>query len=550
MGIRLTARQMLFGYVAVMAPLVAVHYALAGTRGWTSVVINVLGILVLLAGAAVNHPARRAPWLLLAAANLAARSGIGSLALPKYPLIVPLLKYPLIIAAFLIFIRCRAAGRDPRKWADALIPAMGLALFAWFLIVRPDASFSSLTGRLVLLSVVHLVGDLLMVVTLARLLAPGTLRGLSAALLTVGTIGRVASDAAYVAYDLIGNASTSPTGTALDVGLVICYFTWGAAALHPSMTELTRPAGPRELTAGTAPASMIVLRITSLVAPVVLFAQAWLYSNAIEGWAAIACGVLYGLMLSRLWDVAASYRRSLVRERTLRLASASLASARSVQDVAAAVRAAAATLGPAAPEQRLALLAVRDGDYLQRIEPGGPLDATSEPIGIWHRLACQPMPRFVSRAEFLAVRDDIENGRRNGAGDGTEDDTGGAPSLPLPVPGGPRRRATRARWSSRSTSRTGRTATRSSACSRSSATSRASRTRPRRWRSWPARRPWPWSAWCSPGRWCASAARRCSARWSTTRPTSSSSSAKTGESGSPPRPRPTSSATSPSRASG
>jgi hypothetical protein len=32
---------------------------------------------------------------------------------------------------------------------------------------------------------------------------------------------------------------------------------------------------------------------------------------------AVLCGVLYLLMLSRLWDVASSYRRGLVRERKL-----------------------------------------------------------------------------------------------------------------------------------------------------------------------------------------------------------------------------------------
>ena len=176
-----------------------------------------------------------------------------------------------------------------------------------------------------------------------------------------------------------------------------------------------------------------------------LFAQAWLYRDAIEGWAAIACGVLYGLMLSRLWDVAASYRRSLVRERTLRVASASLASARSVQDVAAAVRAAAATLAPAAPERRSRCSPSGTATTCSASSRAARWTRPSEPIGIWHRLACQPMPRFVSRAEFLAVRDDIENGRRSGAGDGTEHDTGGAPPLALPAPGGLRRRATRAR---------------------------------------------------------------------------------------------------------
>jgi diguanylate cyclase (GGDEF)-like protein len=423
MRIRLTARQLLFSYVAVMTLLAAAYYALAGSRAWTAGVMDTLAAAAMLAGAVVNRPARALPWVLLAAANLAALSDGEAGA-------VSVLKYPLIIAALLIFIRSRAAGRDLRDSADALVPAVGLALLAWFLLVTPAAPHPPLTWQLRLLSVTYLVGDLLVVVALARLLAPGTLRGLSAAMLTLGMIGRVASDAAYVAFAVAGNASTRPTGTALGLGWLACYLAFGVAALHPSMTELTRPASQRELNAATPPVSMVVLRVASLATPVALFVQAWLTHNGIEGWVAIACGMLYGLMLSRLWDVAASYRRSLVRERTLRMASASLASARSVQDVATAVRAAAATLVPTAPEQRPALLAVRDGDYLQRIEPGGLPDARRDTIGVWLRLASQPMPRFVSRAEFLAVRDDVV-GTEDAAGEGIVD----AP--PVTGPGGP-----------------------------------------------------------------------------------------------------------------
>src|ERR1700691_4205593 len=193
MGIRLTARPVLFGYVAVMALLVAAHYALAGSRTWTADGTDAVSVAAVLAGAAVNRPARRAPWLLLAAANLAALGHAGA---------VSVLKYPLVIAALLVFIRSREGGRDLRESGDALVPAVGRALLAWFLLVTPGAPQPPLTWQLRLTSVVYLAGDMLVVVLLARLLAPGTLRGLSAALLTLGTIGKVASDVAYVAFDL------------------------------------------------------------------------------------------------------------------------------------------------------------------------------------------------------------------------------------------------------------------------------------------------------------------------------------------------------------
>jgi len=86
--------------------------------------------------------------------------------------------------------------------------------------------------------------------------------------------------------------------------------------------------------------------VASLVPPVYLFVRSFLLRDASDAVVAVVCGVLYLLMLSRLWDVASSHRRGLVRERTLRMAGASLASAtagalrlRGVSDPAASLAA-------------------------------------------------------------------------------------------------------------------------------------------------------------------------------------------------------------------
>ena len=78
--------------------------------------------------------------------------------------------------------------------------------------------------------------------------------------------------------------------------------------------------------------------VATLVPPVYLFVRSFLHRDASDAVVAVVCGVLYLLMLSRLWDVASSQRRAMVRERTLRLAGAALASATSAEEIAAAVR--------------------------------------------------------------------------------------------------------------------------------------------------------------------------------------------------------------------
>jgi diguanylate cyclase (GGDEF)-like protein/PAS domain S-box-containing protein len=271
----------------------------------------------------------------------------------------------------------------------------------WVFLVGPEAVNPSLTWIQRVSSVAYPVGGVLVLVTLSRLLTPGPPRGTSTALLAIGTITLLASD---VAYDVVEYSGNYDYGSAIELGWLACFIAWGAAALHPSMAELTRPAGQR--LADASRATMVGLMLASLVPPLFLFVRSFTRHNEVEGVIAVACGVLYLLMLSRLWDVAASHRRGLVRERALRVASAALASANSVEEIALAVGRATADLLPGIPAERTAILGVREGDYLRRISPAGsrrpprPL----EPVDIWLRLAEGGSPKYVPLAEIRNAR--------------------------------------------------------------------------------------------------------------------------------------------------
>ncbi len=86
------------------------------------------------------------------------------------------------------------------------------------------------------------------------------------------------------------------------------------------------------------------ISLVSVVPPIFLFVGAFRHRDEGDAVVAVLCGVLYLLMLSRLWDVASSHRRGLLRERTLRMAGASLASATSAEDIATAAQNAAVAL--------------------------------------------------------------------------------------------------------------------------------------------------------------------------------------------------------------
>jgi diguanylate cyclase (GGDEF)-like protein/PAS domain S-box-containing protein len=415
MGIRLTSRRVLAGYAVLMALLVAAHYAFTGLRSETSALIGVIAAAAMVAGVAVNRPVRRAPWLLLAAANLAAALGelglhVASVAshpavpLPAFGDGAYLVAYPLYVAGLALFIQSRSTGRDLRSVADALIFLLGLGLLSWVFFVIPDAAHPSMTWIQRMSSVAYPVGNLLILVTLARLLAPGPPRGTATALLTFGTLALLVSD---LAYNLGQYSANYNYDAQFDLGWLACFIAWGAAALHPSMADLTRPVGQQA--PETSRITIITLIFASLIPPIFLFVRSYTHRDRVDGVIAVASGVLYLLMLSRLWDLAASHRRGLIRERTLRVASAALASARSVEEVATAVTDAASALTAARPTNRTALLAVRDGNQLRYVYPAGSAEPAypPDPVDVWLRLTQGRTPRFVSTEQIRSARDSI-----------------------------------------------------------------------------------------------------------------------------------------------
>jgi diguanylate cyclase (GGDEF)-like protein/PAS domain S-box-containing protein len=416
MRIRLTSRGVLAGYAIWMALLVVAHYTLPWQRTGTAALIEVSGVAAMVAGVYINRPARRAPWLLLAAANLTGTAGeVASrvyatvthapVPFPSFADVIFLAAYPLYVAGLAMFIRSRSTGRDARSMTDALVLMVGLIVLSWVFLVMPDATAASLTVPQRIVSVAYPVGDLLVLVTLARLLTPGTARGPSTVLFAFGTVCGVASD---VAYDLT-QGTGHRAGPLLPLGYLASAIAWGAAALHPSMVELTKTV--RQRVPDAAPGSVLVLMLASLIPPAYLLSHSFERHDSVEAVVAVACGVLYLLMLFRLWDVAATNRRSLVRERTLRVASAALASAGSVREVASAVSDAASALVPGGPTGHAAILAVRDGDYVREVDPSGSAGTAypPDPVGIWLKLANGRTPRFVSIAEITAARHGISS---------------------------------------------------------------------------------------------------------------------------------------------
>ncbi|MCT4354017.1 aminotransferase class I/II-fold pyridoxal phosphate-dependent enzyme [Streptomyces sp. Je 1-79] len=358
-----TLRQWVIVYLIAVALLTAAYLTIPSRHTLLWALIGLSGVAAILTGVHIHKPAKRWPWLVLAGANFAFVAGDTAYNLleslfgqtnpfPSVADALYLVTYPLFALGLFGFIRYRAAGRDLAVALDALILTSGLALLSWVNLITPLAKSPDMTWIEKAISIAYPLGDVLMLAMLARLLVPGGLKSRAVQLLTVGTCGILASDVIYGALQLQG---TWQVGTGWDLGWVIFFTAWGLAALHPSMTGLTERAP--QPTAVIAERRLALLAAASLVAPVLLLYQS-LRGDRGQDIAVIAVfsAIMFLLVLTRLWGMMAEHRRAEARERSLRVAAASLVAALSPREVASAVEVAAATLvGPGMPHKTMLL---------------------------------------------------------------------------------------------------------------------------------------------------------------------------------------------------
>ena len=187
MGHAPSSERILTGYAIWMSVLIAVHYSFPGLRTEFAGVVELSGVWAMALGVYLNRPAKVWPWVLIGAANLCAAVGDVTghtlelvehmqLGFPSFADVIYLCTYPLYVSGLALFILYRTHGRDRRSAVDAFLLTMGLALLCWLFLVRPEIN-SSLTFAQKFVVAAYPLGDLLILMTLARLLSPGTARG-------------------------------------------------------------------------------------------------------------------------------------------------------------------------------------------------------------------------------------------------------------------------------------------------------------------------------------------------------------------------------------
>jgi diguanylate cyclase (GGDEF)-like protein/PAS domain S-box-containing protein len=315
-------------------------------------VMNLLGlspVLAIVAALRRHRPASRGPWRWFAVGFVL--FWLGDLYTYSYPRLlgreVPfpsigdaayLVVYPALMAGLLILVRRRNPERDRAGAIDSLIMTLGLALISWVALIQPSLHVDELSLAAKLVSIAYPIGDIVLLAAAIRLAVDAGTRRPAFYLLAASIISLLATDFVYGLLTLKG----AYDGQAwLDVGWIGFYLLWGAAALHPSMRELERPADrePR-LTV----ARLVLLTCASLMAPVIALVQN-LDDAQDRGVVNVAAVILFGLVVARMAGLVRQQERSVSRERVLSAAGADLVAATSREEIARAALHAACALG-------------------------------------------------------------------------------------------------------------------------------------------------------------------------------------------------------------
>jgi diguanylate cyclase (GGDEF)-like protein len=299
-------------YLAFSAAAVIGYFQTPDT--WVQTVcydtIAASGVVAMVVGVRRNGGAAVRLWLMFAACQLIAVCGDFTYA--WYARYLDNSSYPapadafylaagvLEVVVLILVLRRRLPARDAAGVIEALIIAGAFALIAWVYLMKPVTQSSDFTiaGKLVAIS--YPVIDLLLLALLARMLVGGGARNGAFRLLAAGMTSYLAADYAWALTDHFQFEAGTFASHLMDAGYLLAFVLYGAAGLHPGIRTLAEPvqvAGQR-----FSRWRFVLLTTATMIAPLLLAAQAWRNDNRVTDAGAIVLGCvgMFVLVVTRM----------------------------------------------------------------------------------------------------------------------------------------------------------------------------------------------------------------------------------------------------------
>ena len=316
-------------YVAAASALAGLYMFVPPLKGQGPLLnaVGFSGVVAIVAGIRAHRPRARAAWWLFASGQFLFFSGDvytysnPNAAFPSPGDALYLAVYPVLMAGLLVLVKRRNPRRDPAALIDALILTIGIGLLAWVFLIAPNIHLTDISWLGKAVSIAYPLGDVLLLAAAIRLAVDAGKRAPAFYLLAGSIVCLLATDSAYNLALLKGTYNHSQL--IYDLGWMMYYILWGAAALHPSMRVLEEPA--TDSRARLTSIRLALLGAACLIAPSIRFAQS--VGNPDVLVLIVASAVLFLLVVTRMAGLVRQEERIVSRERTLRAAGAELVGA-------------------------------------------------------------------------------------------------------------------------------------------------------------------------------------------------------------------------------
>jgi diguanylate cyclase (GGDEF)-like protein/PAS domain S-box-containing protein len=352
-----------FVYVAVAAVAMVGYFA----SGHISFLINVIGLsspIMILVALRIWRPERRLPWIMFALGMFTFILGdVVSYNYDKFHAIAPsifpfdadgltpfpgwadafyLAVYVFLIAGVLLLIHARDPNRDRASLVDALMLSIGVGTISWVILISPQAYAQDVPLSVKVTSMAYPLADLILLGAAFRLAVGAGRKPPAFRLIIAAIVTLFVTDALYAWMNLYTASGYQPGSGYLEAGWIAFYVLFGAAALHPSMRELSEPASDAksELTRGR----LVVLAGASLMAPALLAYES-AHGLTLDFPILIGATVLLFLLaVVRMWGLMRSQQRYVRHEQALREAGLELVTATNRDSIHVAAGRAVVTL--------------------------------------------------------------------------------------------------------------------------------------------------------------------------------------------------------------
>jgi diguanylate cyclase (GGDEF)-like protein/PAS domain S-box-containing protein len=367
-------------YLSAGAVLCGLYMSVSPFKG-SGPVINCLGlygVLGVIGGIRIHRPRAQAAWWCFALGLLLFLLGdIYTYSYPKlfgadvpFPSIgdaIYLAVYPALMAGLVILVRRRNRHADGPGIVDSVIMTLGLSLVSGIFLIAPYLHDQTLTLVPKLVSIGYPTGDLILLAAAIRLAVDAGKRRPAFYLLIGSIVTLLSTD---FVYGILTLHSAYNHQLWLDGGWIFFYLLWGAAALHPSMQELSEVAPERE--PRLSPLRLAVLAGATLIAPALEIAKVAPLHNPDLLFIIGASVLLFALVFGRMAGLVRQREKAAARERALTNAGGLLVGATDRREIVVAALQAVVELGRSQVEARLCRLS-NDGVQVLAIEDRGAL---------------------------------------------------------------------------------------------------------------------------------------------------------------------------------